>query len=139
MRIPQSPTLLPKDKCDHSFPTLKRILAWLEAHMHSGVGVDDAAKALHISPAHLRRIAHAVAGRSPRDLLRQLRLDRARDLLRQTEQSLSHIAWSCGYADDVALSNAFQRHLGQRPGSWRKAAARKSPLPESQGGGALGA
>lgn len=98
---------------------LKQVLAWLEAHLHEGVGIYDGARACGLSPAHLRRIAHAVAGRSPRDVLTELRLERARDLLRQTTDSLATIAWACGYADDVALSKAFLRRHGMRPGRWR--------------------
>ena len=101
---------------------LKRALAWLDSHLHEGAGIDQAARAVAVSPAHLRRLAHAVAGRSPRDLLTQLRLERACDLLRQTDDSLAAIAWACGYADAVALSKAFLRHHGQRPGRWRTAA-----------------
>lgn len=105
---------------DDQAQRLKQALAWLDAHLHEGVGVDDAAQAIALSPAHLRRIAHAVAGRAPRELLNELRLERARDLLRQTTDNLSSIAWACGYADDVALSNAFLRRHGQRPGQWRR-------------------
>ncbi|TVR13543.1 MAG: AraC family transcriptional regulator [Planctomycetota bacterium] len=100
---------------------IKRALAWLQAHLHDPqCHIADAAQAVGLSPAHLRRLAHEVSGSSPRHLLSQLRLQRACDLLRQTGDSLETIAAGCGYTSAVGLSNAFLRRYGQRPGQWRR-------------------
>ena len=78
-----------------------------------------------ISLAHMRRLCHQATGRSPRDLLDELRLDRACDYLRNPDRRLEHIAWDCGYNSAVALSQAFLRRFGVRPGKWRKSQQRQ--------------
>jgi AraC-like DNA-binding protein len=116
-------TALPKDstKAVHDSERLiKRTLVWMDQHLDQGIGVADAARAMGLSPAHLRRLSHQVSGRSPRDLLDELRLDRARKLLSSDdERGLDAIAWDCGYTSAVALSQAFLRRHGIRPGQWR--------------------
>ena len=98
---------------------VKEMLAWLQDHLHLGVGVAEAAEAVGVSPAHARRLAHAATGRSPRDLLDELRIERAQALMRETRANLDSIAYDCGFGSAVALSQAFVRRIGMRPGKWR--------------------
>lgn len=98
---------------------VKRFLAWCDAEFASGAKVEDATRSLGISAAHLRRLCHRHAGRSPRALLQAARIERAKTLLREDDRALAAIAWDCGFASAVALSQAFLRATGQRPGTWR--------------------
>lgn len=99
--------------------TLKRALAWLDDHLAAGATLAHAAHAIGVAPSHLRRLAHRHGGRSPRGLLAGLRLERAADLLRRGDGPLEDVAIRCGYASASALSRAFLRRHGVRPGAWR--------------------
>jgi AraC-like DNA-binding protein len=105
--------------------SIKRTLAWLDEHLDKGVSINDACTAMGISPAHMRRLCHQATGRSPRDLLDELRLDRACDHLRNPDRTLEHIAWDCGHNSAIALSQAFLRRFSVRPGKWRKSQQRQ--------------
>ena len=98
---------------------VKEALVWFEGHLDQGVGVAAVARAVGLSPAHFRRLVHQVGGQSPRDLLTARRIDRARDLLRRSDESLEEVALASGFASASALSEAFRRATGQRPGAWR--------------------
>ena len=123
-------THLPQSQVVHSVDaerTVKQALAWLDEYLDQGVGIAEVCASVGVSPAHLRRLCHQVTGRSPRELLEELRLDRACRLLRQENRGLEFLAWECGYNSAVALSQAFQRRFSMRPGKWRSSQQRKIP------------
>lgn len=59
--------------------------------------------------------------RSPMAWLRDLRLARAEDALRDPTTTLAAIAATVGYADGFALSRAFKRWVGIAPATFRRA------------------
>ena len=52
--------------------------------------------------------------------LAALRIQRAAEILGATDASLAEIAAAVGYANQLALSRAFRRHLGEPPGQFRR-------------------
>lgn len=79
-----------------------------------GVTVADLARALNCSRTRLYR-AFRNEGLSAGEQLREMRLHKARQLLRGTDLSVGEIALACGYADFSAFSRAFHRHYGLGP------------------------
>jgi AraC-like DNA-binding protein len=73
-----------------------------------------------LSEGHFHRRVQALFGRAPMALVRQLRLERAADLLRTSTASTADIAGTVGYSTGFALSNALRRHLGVRPQQLRE-------------------
>lgn len=77
------------------------------------------AAALTLTPRTLqRRLAREQAHFG--DLLRQVREERAQQLLREPGQLLERVAAALGYADAVAFSHAFKSWTGQAPQTWRQ-------------------
>lgn len=60
-------------------------------------------------------------GCSPSAYIINFRLERAGELLRQTEYSVDYIALSCGYQDPAVFSRAFKKKYGRTPSQYRKA------------------
>jgi len=77
-----------------------------------------------MSREHLRREAIRETGRAPMEQVAYLRMRRAADLLRLTNETLEVIAEAVGYGNAFVFSNAFLRATGLRPGAYRAAAAR---------------
>lgn len=102
---------------------VERALAWCGEHLADGADVAGAARAVGLSPAHLRRLFHQEHGRDPRTALRELRLRRADDLLADPSLRLEAIAAACGFSDASALSRAYRARRGRpprRPGGRRR-------------------
>jgi len=78
-------------------------------------GVDGLARRAGMSAGHFHRRVRAQHGRPPMEVVRQIRLERAADLLRTTTWDLATIADEVGYATGFALSHAMHRQLGRRP------------------------
>ena len=80
----------------------------------------ELAAALGISPSQLTRRFHAVHGVTPVAYLRGVRLQKARELLTETDETLQAIAVRSGYRSAFYLSRVFTNHTGQSPSAYRR-------------------
>ncbi len=110
--LPETPL---GDARQHESALVEDALAWLDEHLHEGAGIAGAARAVGISPAHLRRLVHRVKGASPRAMLNGLKLSRASDMLAVSESPLEAVAKGCGYASAAAFCRAHRRASGRTP------------------------
>jgi AraC family transcriptional regulator len=94
--------------------------AWYLANLHRQPDLAEVAAAAHLSPAHLRRTFRTALGRTPRDVMRELQLDRAEELLRETDWPLRRVATASGYRHLEVFCRSFARHRGMPPGKWRE-------------------
>lgn len=82
--------------------------------------VETLARLSGMSEGHLYRQVKRLFGKTPMQIIGQLRLEQAANLLRTTNLTLDRIASDVGYSSAFGLSNAFYRDFGVRPSSYRK-------------------
>lgn len=75
--------------------------------------LNDVARHVLLSPYHFHRTFRAAFGEAPMHWFRQVKLEKAKDLLRH--HSASEVAQRCGYADLMTFSKAFKRQWGYCP------------------------
>ncbi|HMM77231.1 MAG TPA: helix-turn-helix transcriptional regulator [Gammaproteobacteria bacterium] len=78
------------------------------------------AASLRLSERSLQRRLTA-AGTSFSELLREVRLELSRRLMRRERMPLEEIAWRLGFEDPIAFSHAFKEWTGQAPRDYRRA------------------
>ncbi|WP_259317106.1 MULTISPECIES: helix-turn-helix transcriptional regulator [Megamonas] len=78
-----------------------------------------------IIPYYLTRIFHEKFHLSPKQYIMQLKLKKARSLLITTELSISIIASSLGFDDQLAFSRTFKKEFSISPSMYRKYYAEK--------------
>lgn len=61
-------------------------------------------------------------GRTPREEIRRVQIERAKKLLSETDLKLDRIAVSCGFVRASALSIAFREVVGTTPSDYRSQA-----------------
>ncbi|MEM7723930.1 MAG: AraC family transcriptional regulator [Pseudomonadota bacterium] len=114
-------SLAPADTGERLTP---RMVAHVEALMQASVGeplkVATLASALDLSEAHFARAFRNTTGKTPGEALRQLRMERARDLLEADTLGILDIASEVGYADPSSFAKAFADAYGMTPAKWRK-------------------
>ena len=93
---------------------------------HQPLGIKEIARALGISPSHLRARFRASCGVSIGRHLRRLRLERASGLLRLTPNRVSEIAEQCGFNSIYSFSRAFRVAFGLSPVAYRQSVAPRS-------------
>ncbi len=90
---------------------------YLHAHYASPIKLASLAAVCGTSPFHLVRCFTEVLGIPPHAYLTQIRANRARVLLVQGE-TVSGVAYRCGFCDQSHLTRVFKRLFGVTPGSY---------------------
>lgn len=93
----------------------------MEQHLGEDLSRDDVARIACLSPAHFSRVVKQTFGQSFTDLLTQMRVDRAREMLVLSEHSIIRIALECGFSDQSYFTKVFKKLTGQTPGEYRRA------------------
>ena len=102
---------------------LRRVRDYVEAHHDDDLSLTVLADIACLSPYHFSRSFKEAAGVGPQRYVIQRRLERAKTLLRRTNQPLTWIAQEAGFADQSHLTAIFRRETGSTPGRFRAALA----------------
>ncbi|MDE6717664.1 MAG: substrate-binding domain-containing protein [Muribaculaceae bacterium] len=86
----------------------------------SDLNVDSLASDLGLGRSQFYRKIKALTNYSPVELLRRLRLQRARDLLTTTDKSISEIAYEVGFSTPAYFTKCFRDSFGQTPSELRE-------------------
>lgn len=100
--------------------TLAATRAWALGHLEEPLTIDTLAARAHVSTRTLTRIWRAETGTSPRRWLLVARIDRAKELLEKTDQSIDQIAMSCGLGTATNLRARFRESVGTTPTAYRQ-------------------
>ena len=82
--------------------------------------LDDLAHVAGLSPNHLLRMFKQAFGQTPHQYLTAKRLEHARHLLAHTDQPVTEICLSVGFASLGAFSWLFRRRVGVSPAAYRR-------------------
>lgn len=98
---------------------LEQLLNLLEAeHADPDFGVPQMQQAMAMSKTQLHRKLKSLTNESPGELLRNFRLKRAAQLLRQKEDSITRIAYKVGFNNLSYFAKCFKELYGQSPSSY---------------------
>jgi AraC-like DNA-binding protein len=97
-----------------------KAISFMQEHLHEDISRDDVAKVACLSPSHFSRVVKHTFGQSFTELLTQMRVDRAKEMLIRTEKSLIQICLDCGFNDQSYFTKVFQKVTGHPPGEFRR-------------------
>ena len=99
---------------------LDRALAFMEQNLHrSDLRLGEVAATAHVSPSHLAALIRRGLGRSYQAHLGQLRIERAKELLRNSDLTVAAVAAAVGYETPAPFYQRFKRAVGETPGAFR--------------------
>jgi transcriptional regulator GlxA family with amidase domain len=102
--------------------------AMLGQHLEQEVDLEVMAKKLSVGYHWLRRAFRQETGQSLHQYRLQLRLSRAKVLLKNSDSTVEQIAQQTGFTDPYYFSQIFKRKTGCSPTSWRKAEPPSIPI-----------
>ena len=91
----------------------------MEAHVAEPLSLARLAETAGLSPRQLNRLFREKLGRPVMRYYRELRLEKAQSLLRNSPLSLTQIALATGFASSAHFSRAYSARYGQPPSAYR--------------------
>lgn len=101
--------------------TALRCQELMRARLSEDISLDELAAEAQLSPYHFARMFKQSVGIPPRVYLTQLRMEKACELLTQTELPITEIAFRIGYTSSQVLSRVFLKYQHMSPSEYRRA------------------
>jgi AraC family transcriptional regulator len=99
---------------------ISKAIDFMEASLEHSIDLPTIAEATGLSPSHFARQFRATVGKAPHQYLMQMRIDRTKRLLSETDRSIAEVAFACGFANQEHLTRLFKRSCGVTPAGFRK-------------------
>lgn len=95
--------------------SLKKAIAYIRLNFHQDINIKDVANHTGISERYLRNLFSQYLNLSPLDFLNQIRINKAIELLRNTEMSVKEVCFQCGFRSPQYFSHLFKQLVGTSP------------------------
>jgi len=105
----------------HPARHLLRAKDLIDARYRDPLAVPELARAAHLSPAHFSREFRRAFGDTPHQYLLTRRLERAAELLRNTDHSVAEICLEVGLSSIGSFTTSFGKAFGLSPTAYRAA------------------
>ncbi|MGI4791134.1 MAG: helix-turn-helix domain-containing protein [Janthinobacterium lividum] len=99
--------------------TVAAAVRYLDEHFSEPLRVEQVAASVFLSPDRFTEVFARTMGRTPRDYIRHLRIERARALLTTTNSSISDIGQQSGFGEAAYFTRAFRAATGLTPRAYR--------------------
>jgi len=110
-----------RGRSDPELPRLLPAFEWLEQNLEDpGLSVRALAQRVHVSEVQFRKLFKRATGLSPVRFMQRRRVERAGNLLRETDLSLEQVAAESGFSDAAFFCRVFKAWTKHTPGSYRK-------------------
>lgn len=101
-------------------PLVVKAVKVMNDHLSGSFSLGQLAAALEVSPSKLNRAFNDAGCSTPAAYLRELRIRKAKSLLRTTDFALNYIAEVTGFAHAAHFLNVFRAYVGETPSVWRE-------------------
>ncbi|NNE51412.1 MAG: GlxA family transcriptional regulator [Sulfitobacter sp.] len=96
-------------------PKLSQVIQMMENNIEEPISPSLLAKEVGMSTRQLERLFRRYLNRSPKRYYMELRLQKARNLLMQTDMSVINVALACGFASPSHFSKCYRAHYDTTP------------------------
>ncbi|MBN2610677.1 MAG: AraC family transcriptional regulator [Bacteroidales bacterium] len=100
---------------------INKTFDYIENHLEHQFTLDELAGVANFSKFHFHRIFMALVGETPFHFIQRVRLERAASMIAmKNHESISEIAFKCGFTDISIFSRNFKNHFGRSASLYRK-------------------
>ena len=96
-------------------PKLSLVIQMMESNIEDPISPSILARDVGMSTRQLERLFRRYLNRSPKRYYMELRLQKARNLLMQTDMSVINVALACGFASPSHFSKCYRAHYDTTP------------------------
>lgn len=95
------------------------ILSYVKNHYCENITIENIADHVGLSYSHLRKVFKDATGRNLAEYINALRLEKAKQLLLETNYTVKQVAALCGFYHEKSFSRAFTQAEGISPGKYK--------------------
>lgn len=100
---------------------LEKLILHINKNLENpNLSVDHLAEQMCLSTSQLNRKLQALLNQAPGQLIRNIRLQRAAELIKQNVGNLAEICFQTGFNDQTYFSKAFKQQFGCSPSAYKK-------------------
>ncbi|GIN56726.1 AraC family transcriptional regulator [Lederbergia ruris] len=99
---------------------INKAALFAQKHYDKPIGLNDLVEASGLSKYHFTRLFHKTTSMTPLNYLTKIRIDKAMELLRSSDQTIQEIARLVGYSNGNYFSKVFHKKIGMSPGQFRE-------------------
>jgi transcriptional regulator GlxA family with amidase domain len=101
---------------------MQRVHNWMEAnYKNPTLGVEELIGYLSMGLADFESQLKRLTGKTPKEFIRDYRLNKAKQMLEQTNESVADISFELGFANVAHFNHQFQEAMGMTPSQYRDA------------------
>jgi AraC-like DNA-binding protein len=109
-----------KGKSNKLKEVIQAAINYININYERDISLKDISKYVFLSPSYFAKAFKDETGKSPISFLIQVRLDRAKELLSETEQKIYEIAIGVGFSNQQRFNEIFKKYIGMTPLQYRK-------------------
>ncbi len=110
-----------KSKSDERKEIIREAIAYLNANYQEPfLDLASLASELHVSTSYISKEFKRIKGKTVIEFLTDIRMDKAKELLKTTNLKVFEISMQVGYEDANYFSYNFRKHIGTSPLKYRK-------------------
>lgn len=102
-----------------AFEQLKAPVKYIHQHFHLNISIEELADSAHLSVSALERRFQKYLAKTPKQFIREIRLEYARKRLIETSLPIAEIAYQCGFSDHSYFSRHFKLMFNELPSKLR--------------------
>lgn len=100
--------------------TVNEAINFMKEHLHEDLSLGVVANKIHISKSYLSSLLAKHTKSSFPELMTEMRINNAKYLLKNTNNSILDISYKCGYNSQSYFCSTFKKVTGQTPTDYRE-------------------
>ncbi len=99
---------------------VRHAIDYIYDHLHQPLKMEQLAEVEGLHPSYFSKLFAGEVGTTVKAYILNVKINTAKNMLRQSEHSISDIAYSLGFSSQSAFTAAFKNLTGETPAAYRK-------------------
>lgn len=109
-----------KSNEEHTNDLIRQAKEYIDNHFQKDMSLDDVSRELNISPYYFSKLFKEETGGNFVEYVTTRRMDRAKQLLKNSDKSIKEICLEVGYSDPNYFSRTFKKYQGISPTEYKE-------------------
>ena len=120
MKKKRKKKLSPEKKVEKSIKVIDSAKIYINKNYNKDISLDDVSREVNISPYYFSKLFKDETGEGFIEYLTNIRIEKAKGLIADTDYSMKEICQMVGYTDPNYFSRAFKKKVGVTPTEYKE-------------------